>query len=1107
MSHLAEGRVRNRPRSYSNVVVRDEESRVEAASSGCSASLDRSVFCMTQFSAPIFVNNITNRVLFPMTMHASSETATGRQTTSKKETKSIGDEGKKGVDNDFGSGVAGDGSAAASDAAAEDPVATASCLTARIAATLREVEKMQQSERQDLQARELLCRRVETNEKRKLATIRLGLDATFARLHEYESRVYNALAATAGIEQHLAQSNARLMRARAVSLLLNHFRMLTSLEATELCGALKGLSRARAEQRSQVTAQWEAGDASLVNTTFYGEDNERKEGKESGRTRDAGDTDGSGDTSMSELLPSRDEDTHGQGCNSSKRTGKSKRVDPYTSQRRSKMRSRRQSLGNEVVSYGVREGLHRYEENAISVGLARTFAVRSCTELQVEWCQRLLQLRRELEGVVKNTNNIETYVEWLRQELASDVFHLVECFSSLYSKQGHKAARHPYGLAILRTVELISRLHATITSSHDELLLVFNKHAIDQIVDAMQEYSSWAIPVIPLPSNAKPLAGGDVAGTSSVCYLESSPTTAPAMHHYQTVIEPNIQRTFEFLISRSRQDVIVVETIFGKTNTARQQFILQMMKNVVKPFLTEQLERLKSFELGKLEEESRHSPRSRRRIGAQIVDAITFTHTMRVRLFECYNGYLRKLRDMCSHREMDFLDEYTESLFGESRASHTELDLLQRHHAQLEEHYAQELKLGRGGLFDLHEAHMQKAKDLVNVFVELAIRTRSFALPKDVKERVVELVLASMKNMARFLDTELRKTADSLRGDRDNWRVKVKSEEEMMRRVNEESQQCGLRMLFFAQSTIISLDDAIVFVCEPLVQENPQLFATIDKVKMETFEALEKRAEALLNLCASAIIARSLSILLHNQSRHDYTPKVAKGCENDVATPTCTRACVLFCQYVKQQFEMAKEMIKLSRQTELHSRATAQPSVCEQFSVSTRPITASIYSWSQQHRQGASGGIISNALLPAGAQDIAASARARAQQMTMSQLLNGDGSPTSFVRGIGVCLYRGISIHLRSFPVSDRGVLIYKQDVMAYKDAMVPLISGTGLDGAVVEVLFNLLKETASLLMVPPDHIKGMWNTGFLRLLNSDEKTQIIKMRQDLPDGFRDGVK
>lgn len=76
--------------------------------------------------------------------------------------------------------------------------------------------------------------------------------------------------------------------------------------------------------------------------------------------------------------------------------------------------------------------------------------------------------------------------------------------------------------------------------------------------------------------------------------------------------------------------------------------------------------------------------------------------------------------------------------------------------------------------------------------------------------------------------------------------------------------------------------------------------------------------------------------------------------------------------------------------------------------------------------------------------------QSRARSMSYAQLLYANNGPSSMVRTLGVCLYKGISAHLKSLVANDRGALIYKQDVTAYKEAMNPLTTTPGLGGAVV---------------------------------------------------------
>ncbi|KAF8285874.1 putative exocyst complex component Sec10 [Trypanosoma cruzi] len=1102
--------------------------------------LDRMVFSSVQFSAPAFVNSITNRVLLPILLSRRKDASPAAKSTTATTGAAAGGAGRPwqqftesgdsdGLQNSVLDGTRLFHEDAAAVAAEEDHVAIASHLTTTLESALAEIEMVQEEEERSLQSKEVRCRRVEIREKRQLATIRLGLEATTARLHEYENRVCNALAATAGIEQHLSQSNARMMRGRSVSQLLKHFKMFTQMNHSELNALLKNLSKARAEQRGNVTSQWEVGLVSPADPMYFGgssggagggvgggtaggdsggggEDGAaaRSEEGESGGQEDVDDRNNPNRKDGAELHPGTGDAPNGGGRNDGSYSGSS-RADadrPRGILKQGGPRQLRRRVGTmaqdsvEASAWtatttttatksgggggvGSREKMHRIETAAVAAGLDRIFVMRSCTEAQVEWCQRLTHLCRELNSVVRNTSNIQLYVEWVRQELMADIFHLVDCFNELYKEHPATAVHQPYGRAILKTLELVSRLYTSITDSHDALLFAFYSRTINQMgITLFSEYSPKPLPPQP------PLSG-------------ETTTSAPlsAMQHYRRTTEPDLQRTFDFLISRARRDVIVVETIFGTTSTARQQLLAQVTEGVVKPFVTQQLKLVEFFERDMVEAESRLSPRSKRRASARVADAMTYSHTMQARVFSFFQDYVKELRNTFEKGEVDFLNKYVDSIFTGRAAfveQKAELALLKRYHTMLEEQYTRDLHSLPDEVFDLREAHMKKTKELVECLTEVVARTRIYAPPKDVTVCVLDLIRESLENMGNYMDEEVRKMVESLRADREHWRMKPESEEELLRPTKLESQQCGLRMLLFVQSSLMILNDAITSSCMPLLQSDPRLESAIEEAKESAYEALDERAETLLNLCANAIIVRSLSILVHYQNRNDYKPRVAKGAEGEMLAQPCTRACTLFCLYITRQFDEAKEFIRLSNgQVPQRQHAFGMATGAKPDSSSV----ASLYTTGSKQRSGSTAGNVSN--------DVFNAVRARARTMNMQQLLYGDGGPSSFVRTVGVCLYRGIVTHLKAFTVTDRGALIYKQDVTAYMEAMGPVIRTPGLGGAVVEVLFRLLKETASLLLMPWGHIKSIRETGLLRLMSNEEKVQFIRMREDLQEGFR----
>lgn len=67
---------------------------------------------------------------------------------------------------------------------------------------------------------------------------------------------------------------------------------------------------------------------------------------------------------------------------------------------------------------------------------------------------------------------------------------------------------------------------------------------------------------------------------------------------------------------------------------------------------------------------------------------------------------------------------------------------------------------------------MTKARECINRIHEVCHRVIVYSLPANVGPLVQSLLGAGMKMIAHYLGEELKKSYDSLRADRDNWRVK-----------------------------------------------------------------------------------------------------------------------------------------------------------------------------------------------------------------------------------------------------------------------------------------------------------------------------------------------
>ncbi|KPA84010.1 hypothetical protein ABB37_02147 [Leptomonas pyrrhocoris] len=1184
---------------------------MESAMANRRSLVDRTLFNAMTFSPPLFVNNVSQRLLYPTLQKYRAE---------QKKVMASSGPGGGGGDGSAGGGGGGGGLRADSEAArllgsdgtslfgsshmpmsmrtrarggGGDPDGKGGAtidyraLAGQLSSTLEEatedVRRLLEEEELTLHREEVRCKRVEIQEKRRLATVRLGLEGTSARLQIYENRVSNAQAATAGIEQHLAQSNARVQRGKAVSQLLRYFKMMTTLSAGELRVLLDSISATRKLQRAAVTTRWASGRVSAFRPRFYttavniaavAASSNTSSAVSGGRQRRRNYPPSQPESASSRLAgagtgaaATADEDAAnkavgtrqvgGEGTAAAAATGPSRpRVFRRGGRRAAasreaslmsgqQRRSRHPSLesadgGDAEVGHRAAETtpeatalmtdgvggpaedeedeedaeennedvdgdaivdlsqvrMQRSEAAAVAAGLDRLFALRYSTEAQVEWCQRLTLLANELGDLAKNSKNVRLYVDWLRKELVSDLFHVVTCFNEFYDQRKATAVHQAYGRALLKTLGRISSLYNTLTSSNDELLTTFFKRSINELGLALfSEMSPKPLPSLPLLTQA---------------------TDMRAMDFYKHNTDKELQKTFNFLTDRIKRDVIIVETIFGTTNTARQQLLSQVTDGVVNRFLSQQIKLASVVEDNMVKAEAALTPRTKRRCGVRVADAIAYHLTMETRLFSFYQQYMKELENTFSASEVEFLTRFVDVIFA-GRASYgklrTELNLLNRYFVLIEEKYTRNLHPIPDEFFDLREAHMAKMKDVMDRLAEVTTRVKTYALPTEVGAYVYELIKATLVYVGSYLDTELRKVLDSLRGDRDNWRVKPKSEDDLLRPPKPESQECALRMLLFAQSSLMSLNDSINVICVPLLRQHPRLMQNVEDARVSALESLDERSERVLNMCVQAILLRSLSILQHYQLKNDYLPKLdAKNAEADAVAPPCTRACTLFCYYVTRQLDMAKEFIRLSngqlaqRQTASQLATDGAIGAAVQQHQQQQNLAARAAATEAVGRYGGAAGAAAGRPVggpafnsaPAAALSGVSAVRARARTMNLQQLLYGDGGPSSFVRTLGVCLYRGIAAHLKSFTANDRGALVYKQDVTAYKEAMGPLTNTPGLGGAVVEVLFQMLKETSSLLIMPLDHIKEVKESGTLRLMSAEEKLRYLRIRQDV---------
>ena len=1192
---------------------------MESAITNRRTLVDRTLFNAMTFSSPLFVNNVSQRLLYPTLQRYRAEQKKllaaagpggggagivggdrgggggggGGLRADSEAARLLGSDGTSLFGSTHmpmpmrmraGGAADGRGGADGKGGATTDYRALAGQLSFTLEEAAEDVRRLLEEEEVMLHREEVRCKRVEIQEKRRLATVRLGLEGTSARLQMYENRVSNAQAATAGIEQHLAQSNARVQRGKSVSQLLRYFKMMTALSSGELRVLLDSISATRKLQRAAVTARWESGRVSAFRPRFYttvvnivapGQSAAASSNPSSAVNRSTINNNGSGGNSASSRLAGAGMDDAADPASTAANDGAKQggsaggagtpagrrspapvsvpsRPRVFRRGARRAAASREASVGAasrplspEPAGDGLNSGdasvgrrtaeatpeaaalmaddggvddpdaeedevdvddddmddvdgdavadlsqvrMQRAEAAAVAAGLDRLFALRFSTEAQVEWCQRLTLLASELGDLAKNAKNVRLYVDWLRKELVSDLFHIVTCFSDFYHQRKATAVHQAYGRALLKTLGRISSLYNTLTPSNDELLTTFFKRSINELGLALfSEMSPKPLPSLP------PL---------------TQTTDMRAMDFYKQNTDKELQKTFDFILDRIKRDVIIVETIFGTTNTARQQLLSQVTDGVVNRFLSQQIKLASLVEENMVKAEAALTPRTKRRCGARVADAIAYHLTMETRLFSFYQQYMKELKSIFSANEVEFLSRFVDVIFsgrGTYGKQRTELDLLNRYFVLIEEKYTRSLHPIPDEFFDLREAHMAKMKDIMDRLIEVTTRVKTYAPPAEVGGYVYELIKATLTYVGSYIDTELRKVLDSLRSDRDNWRVKPKSEDDLLRPPKPESQECALRMLLFAQSSLMSLSDSINVICVPLLQQHPRLVQDVEEARMTALESLDERSERVLNMCVQAILLRSLSILQHYQLKNDYLPKAdTKSADADSVAPPCTRACTLFCYYVTRQFDMASEFIRLSngqlpqRQTASQLATGGALGAAVQQQQQQQSLAARAAAIEAVGLGSSSGGIGTSAASPVSSLSGVSAVRARARTMNLQQLVYGDGGPSSFVRTLGVCLYRGLSAHLKSFVANDRGALVYKQDVTAYKEAMAPLTNTPGLGGAVVEVLFQMLKETSSLLIMPLDHIKEVKESGSLRLMSAEEKLRYLRIRQDV---------
>jgi hypothetical protein len=856
----------------------------------------------------------------------------------------------------------------------------------------------------------VLSRSVETREKMQLSRIRHALTGTTDRLRAFEEHVSNAMAAMVGVDQHLQQSNARVLRGKSVSQLLRHFEMFTRIEPSKLETILNYLTKARAEQRKKVTSLWAAGFVSPHDPHYYTYDakSQRNEQGDEEETSDEVESDSSADEAEDDQ--EKGTDSNGEG----------------------------------------RAGLHRNEVSAIALGLDRLFAARHLTAAQVEWAQKLGILSQKLSQVVGSARNVQQYIQWMLKEFVMDCVHLMECFCEAYEQSPETASHRTYGKALLKTLELVSRLHASLAAADDDSLVtkLLDKQTNDFGVTLQSEYQLKLLPEAPATEDFR------------------SKDAATAMEFFKSTTVSDIERVRNFVNNRITREVYLFEAVFGANSPAIQQLVRRVMDSVIRSFVLQNMTLADLHMKDALAKEGRLSPRSKRRAALRAADAISYSHCMTVELYKLCRSIIEFLKSQIGMDDTEFFDRFVESVFssrGDYVSKRQELELLKRIYQQLEEFYTRALAAVPDEPFDVRAEHEQKLKDILGHLEDIVPRVVSLANANDIGPYVSDLLDYTSITVAQYLSVELSKVKRVLDGDEG---IKKWSEAELAQPNPKESHACALRMILFVQTSIAKVSESFTKMCSPLIREHPSLARRLDCVNSDRFECLEEISEELLNGAARSIVVKSLSILYHLQKKDDFCPTTKRRTDDTTVALPSSSACQMFCRYIRRQLRDAEPFIQLS---------------CGQMP------RAAIGTGADQAKESSTDATIS----------------ARLRQLSLRQMLIGESGPSSFVRAVGVSLYRGISAHLRQHMVNDSGTLIYKQDVAAYKEAVSPLFMTKGLDSAIVERLFTLLKETASLLLIPLDHVKDVKLTGLLQLMDQEEKNDILKSRVDMREYWK----
>jgi hypothetical protein len=405
-------------------------------------------------------------------------------------------------------------------------------------------------------------------------------------------------------------------------------------------------------------------------------------------------------------------------------------------------------------------------------------------------------------------------------------------------------------------------------------------------------------------------------------------------------------------------------------------------------------------------------------------------------------------------------------------------------------------------VYDLRNAHEVMAQEAFSAADRSVQRARTICAPHHVGGVVLTVAAALQSFLLAFITEELRKVLEALQREAYYWarnpaapRRKPAELDEFYANVpTNQPVHAGMRVFVWGVTVAGKLHRFCAKTVDPLFVQFPERQSEWAATRMEQLAGVDAVGVELLTFCAGAIVTKSLAVLAFEQTnRNEYkrgdavsvlTGVARRDDLNDtVAVPmlssTGTVAVNRFCVYLGAQLREADGVLRLCRAAD------------------QKPFSSGATSAAAAASTGSAGG-------GSGSAAAAMSGKGAAFRFMLRNMDTMTQAPLAFARAVGVGLYRGLVAHIKSFVVTDSGVLVMKRDVALYREAVEPLIKYAGpADAEIITECFESLKELMSLLMVPLDNIRSVKATGLLQHMHRDDIMDFLNMRADLGDALR----